>query len=92
MQENIVVFSDEYFKSIYSTGDGPSILALFNINKDKEEEAAVKFSDYAKDHIQYSEYDSLIQPIYGKSFTKQHLISSYVKIVEISIRNDIIVG
>ncbi len=92
MQENIVVFSDEYFKSIYSTGDGPSILALFNINKDKGEEAVVKFSDYAKDHIQYSEYDSLIQPVYGKkSFTKRYFASSYIKIVRISIRNDITV-
>ncbi|WP_257257219.1 hypothetical protein [Clostridium botulinum] len=78
MQENIVVFSDEYFKSIYSTGDGPSILALFNINKDKEEEAAVKFSDYAKDHIQYSEYDSRIQPIYGKKVLQNNTLLAHM--------------
>ncbi|WP_242840200.1 ABC transporter permease [Clostridium botulinum] len=83
MQENIVVFSDEYFKSIYSTGDGPSILALFNINKDKQEEAAVKFSDYAKDHIQYSEYDSLIQPIYGKKVLQNNtLLAHMLKLLE----------
>ncbi|APC84259.1 FtsX-like permease family protein [Clostridium botulinum] len=83
MQENIVVFSDEYFKSICSTGNGPSILALFNINKDKEEEAAVKFLDYAKDHIQYSEYDSLIQPIYGKkTLQNDTLLAHMLKLLE----------
>lgn len=83
MQENIVVFSDEYFKSIYSTGDGPSILALFNIDKDKEEEVAVKFSDYAKDHIQYSEYDSLIQPVYGKKVLQNDtLLAHMLKMLE----------
>ncbi|KOR25382.1 FtsX-like permease family protein [Clostridium sp. L74] len=83
MQENIVVFSDEYFKSIYSTSDGPSILALFNINKDKKQEAAVKFSDYAKNHIQYSEYDSLIQPVYGKKILQNDtLLAHMLKLLE----------
>lgn len=66
MQENIVVFSDKYFKSIYSTGNGPSVLGLFNINKSKEKEAATQFSNYSKAHKQYSEYDSIIQPVYEK--------------------------
>lgn len=70
MQENIVVFSDEYFKSIYSTGNGPSTLALFNITKDKEKEADIQFSDYAKDHMKYSKYDSIIQPVYEKKFCR----------------------
>ncbi|MGO5075280.1 FtsX-like permease family protein [Clostridium sporogenes] len=70
MQENIVVFSDEYFKSIYSTGDGPNLLGLFNIKKEKNKGAAIKFLDYAKSHMQYSEYDSIIQPVYEKKFYK----------------------
>lgn len=83
LQENIVVFSDEYFKSIYSTVNGQSILALFNINNAKKEAAAVKFSDYAKDHIRYSEYDSLIQPVYGKKNLQNNtLLAHMLKLLE----------
>ncbi|EJO5348715.1 ABC transporter permease [Clostridium botulinum] len=83
MQENIVVFSDEYFKLIYSTADGPSTLALFNINKDKEDEAVVQFSDYAKAHMQYSEYDSIIQPVYEKKVLENNtLLAHMLKLLE----------
>ncbi|WP_251860974.1 ABC transporter permease [Clostridium sp. Marseille-Q2269] len=83
MQENIVVFSDEYFKSVYSTGNGPSTLALFNITKDKEKEAAIQFSDYAKDHMKYSKYDSIIQPVYEKKVLQNNtLLSHMLKFLE----------
>ncbi|NFG04323.1 FtsX-like permease family protein [Clostridium sporogenes] len=83
MQENIVVFSDEYFESIYSTGDGPSLLGLFNIKKEKSNGAAIKFLDYAKSHMQYSEYDSIIQPVYEKKVLQNNtLLVHMLKLLE----------
>lgn len=64
-EEDLVVFSDDYFEKL-SVSEGPSRLYLLDIRKGKEKEAKKRLESFQKVHDEDSSWSRSIQPCYGK--------------------------
>ncbi|MEG0904055.1 MAG: FtsX-like permease family protein [Lachnospiraceae bacterium] len=83
MQENLVVFSDAYFKQARTSAEGPTQMVLMNIPKNNQKEAAKllqQFGDHQKMKrisVDYRE-DYHIKPVYQKEQMLQDTSSERV--------------
>lgn len=64
MQEDIVVFSDEYFYSL--TPEGPTEYYLLRVNSETYSTVSEKMEEFAEVHKEDSSWDENIQPYYEK--------------------------
>lgn len=64
MQEDIVVFSDEYFNSL--TPEGPTEYYLLRVNSETYSTVSEKMEEFAEVHKEDSSWDENIQPYYEK--------------------------
>lgn len=65
MQENIVVFSDEYFETLKA--EGPSDYYLLKVNQNNYQSVKDKLNKFAEKHRKDSSWDLEIKPYYEKN-------------------------
>lgn len=65
-EENLVVFSNDYFEKL-SVTEGPCRLYLLDVRKGKEKEAKKRLESFQKVHAEDSSWSRSIQPCYGKT-------------------------
>ena len=66
-QENLVVFSDDYFASLCEgETEGPVDLVLLNVEPEARQQVNAELQNFAEKHTEDSQWDSDIRPYYEK--------------------------
>lgn len=86
MQENLVVFSDEYFDTLKA--EGPSEYYLLNVDESKYQSVKEKLDTFEKKHLEDSSWDREIRPYYEKKqmikdVESERLLKGVISVFEI---------
>ncbi|MGF7004462.1 hypothetical protein M2149_002877 [Lachnospiraceae bacterium PFB1-21] len=76
-QEQVVVFSNEFFEEVRGVATGPKYLALLSqVPEDESLQVHEELEEYSKNHVEYTLYDSIIKPFYSRTDVEYNQFSA----------------